>query len=189
MKAIKDMLALSILAYKEGKYDEASRFFVSALNSEGLDSFLSEITRNPPVSKKIDSDVPESENTIAPSLAFDSLSSVVDQISSYFQSYSSYLDEGEFEEESRSMFEDMDDPTVCAAEDCCGNPPCERTANGSCPVYGGNPDEEKQEEIEVDEEEESENCTQERTTPREDVYEKKESDVAVASVGPVRFKV
>lgn len=108
MNELKDMLALSMLAYKQGQFQNSAKMFVAAMGMEGLDSFIGEITRNAPVGKLIDSDVPTTENTIAPSLAsdFESLSSIVDTMAAEF-SHSSYLDDGEFEDEARSS--DLDD--------------------------------------------------------------------------------
>ena len=154
MSELKDMLALSFLAFKQGKFDEASKFFVSAMGMEGLDTFISEITNNPPVAKNV-VNVPNTENTFAPSLSStDDIDTIVSRVSSIFEANASSLyDLGDYEEEARSSFEDDEDGTVLSSEECCGNAPCKRTASGTCPVYNPEPEEyeNKEEEPESDE--------------------------------------
>ncbi len=114
MSELKDTLALSILAYRKGMYEESAKLYSAAMGMDDLDTFLSEITRNAPMSKLI-MDVPTTENTMAPSLCSseDLLLDLVEKISNSMDSMSSvYLDRGEYEEESRASYDDEENGTI-----------------------------------------------------------------------------
>lgn len=175
MRNLKDLLALSMIAYKQGKFEESSCLFKEAMDQQGLDTFISEITNNAPINKSVDSSVPENENSIAPSLSFN-LPKIVDRVSKYSSKYSnhsnSFLDEGEFEDADRFQ--------ASSSEECCGNPPCARTENNSCPIYVKDKNEE------VFEAQDTETVTDNESSLPVEVQN--ESNISVSSVGPVKLR-
>lgn len=106
MNKARDLVALAIMAFQKGQYDAAAKFFTSAVGSDDLDSFVDEVTRNMPRSAR-NGHVPESENTLAPSIASaQDLTSIVEHLEQRFRVESSMIDEGDEEVEQRASHED-----------------------------------------------------------------------------------
>ena len=106
MNKVNDLIALSVLAFKQRQYDNAAKLFVAAMESDGLDQFVAEIAELPP-GAALHGTVPVGENTIAPSI--ESLSSdeldiedVVAYIEQRFRSECSYIEDGDEEVETRA---------------------------------------------------------------------------------------
>ena len=109
MNTARDVFTLAILAFKEGKYDGAAKLFTTAMNSDGLDSFVSELTRDiGPLRAAVTSLVPSSENTLAPSLA-SGLPDIVELIESQFRAECSLVDDGDEEVEVRANLDEDDE--------------------------------------------------------------------------------
>lgn len=89
MSDVRNLILLSVLAYREKQFEGAAKLFASAMEHEGLDSFVDYVERMPPVSGMHKS-AGESENTLAPSL-----SSALDEIEAVFRSESSFIEEGD----------------------------------------------------------------------------------------------
>jgi hypothetical protein len=104
MDKVKDLILLSALAYKNGQYENAARFFTTAMQSDGLDSFVSFLDKVP-TSGALTSTVPDSDNTLAPSLSSD-IYEIVDDVERVFRATASYLDEGDEIVEAASVEDD-----------------------------------------------------------------------------------
>jgi hypothetical protein len=89
MDRCKQLMYLSVLAYKEGQFSNAAKFFTSAMESDGLESFVSFLDPVPQGAAKT-MVLDESQNTLSPSLA-----SVVDEVESAFRAEASMLEEGD----------------------------------------------------------------------------------------------
>lgn len=117
MNKARDLIALAILAYRNGKLDGAAKFFASAMESEGLDSFVDEIARNVPRAA-LTGLVPSSDNTLSPSLAstYD-LDEIIESVEAVFRAECSLLDDEEEEVEARASDEEQDSEDVSATEE------------------------------------------------------------------------
>ncbi len=106
-----------MLAFKQGQFHNSAKLFTSAMQMDGFENFISEITGQPPVSALTDGSVPQAENTIAPSIAsessdFQSLSSIVEELAAEFSMSNTLIDDGDFEEESRSSDESEEEEST-----------------------------------------------------------------------------
>jgi len=100
----KDLILLSIMAYKEKQFDGAAKLFTTAMETEGLDSLVDYVNRMP-IKNAAHKNAGESDNTLAPSLASADyieslcsnaeLSAIVDEVEAVFRSESSLLDDGD----------------------------------------------------------------------------------------------
>lgn len=111
MNKAKDLLALSILAFRNGQFDESAKLFTTAMQSEDLDSFVSEISPVSPTSKQVSPETSDSENTLCPSLASSDvdLEQLSEQIEARFRAECSLVDEEDEEVEAKADDEDEDD--------------------------------------------------------------------------------
>lgn len=116
MDKVKDLILLSALAYKNGQYENAARFFTSAMQSDGLESFVSFLDKVPQSAAITDCSVPDSDNTLAPSLSSD-LHEIVEDVERVFRATASYVDEGDEIVEAASVEDDVaeDDFVITAS--------------------------------------------------------------------------
>jgi len=123
MNKARDLLALAIESFRSGEYDAAAKFFASAVGSEDLDSFVSDITKNVPRSA-LTGPVPFGENTLNPSLASGSdLDDIVERVEARFRAECALLDDDESETELRAsedddeVYEDDEEDNLLDEED------------------------------------------------------------------------
>lgn len=174
MNKARDLVALAILAFRNGEHDAAAKFFTSAMGSDDLDSFVDEIALNVPRAAR-NAPVPDSDNTLSPSLASalsDDMADMVDYIESRFRAECSLFDEGDEEVEVRATTED-DEDLEAEASDCSDDDLDDEDLD--------DPEEDEDDEEEEDEEFEAE--ASEDQSGHEDV-----ELTIVASAGPVRVK-
>lgn len=118
MNKARDLVALAILAFREGQHDAAAKFFTSAMGSDDLDSFVNDITISMPRSAR-NAAVPDSDNTMSPSLASAATKSdlveVVAHLEARFRAECSLFDEGDEEVEVRASLSSDDED--CEDED------------------------------------------------------------------------
>lgn len=115
MNKARDLIALAIESFRAGEFDAAAKFFTTALGSDDLDSFVSEITKSVPRSA-LQGTVPAGENTLNPSLASagsdlegEEFAALVDRIEARFRAECSLLDDDEEEIEARAADDDDDE--------------------------------------------------------------------------------
>lgn len=107
MDKVKDLILLSALAYRDGQYENAAHFFTSAMQSDGLDHFVAFLDKVPQSAALTDASVPDSDNTLAPSLSSD-LSEVVSEVERVFRATASFIEEGDEIVEAASV-EDVEE--------------------------------------------------------------------------------
>lgn len=165
MNKARDLVALAILAFREGQHDAAAKFFTSAMGSDDLDSFVNDITISMPRSAR-NAAVPDSDNTMSPSLASAAAKSdlveVVAHLEARFRAECSLFDEGDEEVEVRASLS-SDEDEDCEDED---------------------EDDLDDSEYEDEEEEEFESDASSADTQPDDAP----VSIIVASAGPVRIK-
>lgn len=101
----RQLLHLSILAFKEKQFENSASLFVAAMESEGLDSLVDFLDKVPPVNGLHDT-VGEEGNTLSPSLSSD-LHDVVDAVEAQFRAEASMLEDGD--EVVESQAQDVED--------------------------------------------------------------------------------
>lgn len=120
MNKARDLLALSIIAYQQGEFEAAAKFFSSAMGSDDLDSFVDHIGISVPRSAR-NGIVPPSENTLSPSLASvmddEEMEDIVNIVEARFRAECSLFDEGDEEVEVRAADDDEEDFLESEASD------------------------------------------------------------------------
>ena len=108
MSKAQDLIALAILAHKEGEFESAAKFFSDAMASDDLDSYVGHISPAFANRSALHGTVPASENTINPTLAeaSDKKDSELPIMTSTLRSEASMLDDGDEETELQARTEE-----------------------------------------------------------------------------------